>query len=116
MKTTKFQRVTALMLALVFLLCGSVISVGASDATGGAQSGGNIISGGRDFNAISYNEYIAQFDNVPVAEDDYVIKATEGYTFVTSAGVVYTPSTDIEKIEEYFGTPLYETVKDYLKI
>ena len=23
---------------------------------------------------------------------------------------------DIEKIEEYFGTPLYETVKDYLKI
>ena len=88
------------MLALVFLLCGSVISVGASDATGGAQSGGNIISGGRDFNAISYNEYIAQFDNVPVAEDDYVIKATEGYTFVTSAGVVYTPSTDIEKIED----------------
>ncbi len=60
MKKTKFQKVTALCLALVLLLCGGVLPVGASGATGDDGSAAGI---SEMLNAISYDEYIALYND-----------------------------------------------------
>ena len=94
MKTTKFQRITALMLALVFLLCSGVVAVGAEDPSASDTSANSI----RELlNAISYNEYIAQYDNVPTAEKEYVIDATTGWSFKTASGATVKDGADVDK-------------------
>lgn len=92
MKKTKFQRITALMLALVFLLCGSAISIGAESSSTTNTTMSDIKE---KLNAISYNDYIAEYGDVPKAENTVTIDATKNYTFVTSGGVTYTPDTEI---------------------
>ena len=91
MKTTKFQRITALMLALVFLLCGGAFSVSADDSTTDVTT-----SDIKELlNAISYNEYISEYKDVPRAQSEYVIDATKGWTYVTSGGAEYTSDSEI---------------------
>ena len=92
MNKTKFQRITALMLALVFLLCGGVVYAGAETPSSAGTTADNIKE---LLNAISYNEYASLHAGVPKAENELVIDATKNYTYVTSNGVVYTPETQL---------------------
>ncbi len=90
MRTTKFQRITALALALVFLLCGTVFSTSAASTTDKTTDEIKAL-----LNAISYSEYIAEYGSVDKATEELVIDATKGYTYVTSGGVEYKPDTQI---------------------
>ncbi len=90
MRKTKFQRITALMLALVFLLCGGAISTGAENSSTTDITASEIKE---LLNAISYNEYIEQNGSVPKAESALILDATKNYEYVNKAGEVYTSST-----------------------
>ena len=63
MKTTKFQRVTAFMLAFVFVFCGGIFATGAE--TPGNSITANDIA--ELLNAISYNDYTIDNEKVPSA-------------------------------------------------
>ena len=103
MKKTKFQRITAFMLALVFLLCGSVMSVGAAETDESVSS--TTTNDIRELlNAISYNDYISGMSDVPLATEDVVIDATEGFDYVLKNGEK--PAEDAEeqaKVGTYDG-------------
>ncbi len=73
MKKTKFQRITAFILALTFLLCGSVMSVGA--ATNSSVSNTTTSDIQELLNAISYSDYIANQGHVPRATTSVEIDA-----------------------------------------
>ncbi len=93
MKRTKFQRITAFFLALVFLLCGT-FSVAASE--------GSVTNTTTDdikelLNAISYNEYSEDNAEVPRAEAEISIDATEGYQFIAKDGTVYEKGDAIDE-------------------
>ena len=66
MRTTKFQRITAMMLIVVFLLCGIPVVASAKDDTG-EESTLNSIK--ELLNAISYNEYCGLEEFVEAAGD-----------------------------------------------
>ena len=87
MKTTKFQRILALMLALVFLLTAGAVT--ASAATN-ADSTTDVTASDLKalLNAISYKEYIAQYGDVPRGEA-ITIDATQNYTYVIDAAQVH---------------------------
>ena len=82
MKKTKLQRLIALLLAAVFLICGGTITVGATD--GGGSEGGS--SGNSStttvttadikalLNSMTYDEYVAAyFDTVSRAEGEPIV-------------------------------------------
>ncbi len=92
MRKTKFQRITAMLLALVFLLCGGVMSASAADAP---SSGGITSDFASLLNSISYNEYVAEYGGVEAGKEELVIDATQNYIYVTSGGVEYKPDTAI---------------------
>ena len=81
MKTTKFQRVTAFMLALVLLLCGGIISVSADSTTEITTSDIKEL-----LNAISYNDYTAEHHKVAAGKTEIVLKGEDG-VFYTNQGV-----------------------------
>ncbi len=85
MRRTKFQRITALMLALVFLLCGGV-SVSAADATAEHSQMSEIKE---LLNSVSYNAYLEENKEVPKAEKEVVIDATASYEYVALGGELY---------------------------
>lgn len=89
MKTTKFQRITAFVLVLTFLLGGTVMT-GAEDSSTTGVTTSDIKE---LLNAISYSEYIKANANVPAGTTELVFSATDNCTFVTSAGVSSTPTT-----------------------
>ena len=62
MKTTKFQRITALALALVFVLCGG-IGISAADAS---SSTSQISEIKELLNSVSYNAYLEEHKDVPI--------------------------------------------------
>jgi len=84
MRKTKFQRVTAFALALIFLLCaGLTVPVSADNATGNGGGSANEIK--ELLNAISYNDYIAIYSNeqdkenfVPVANGTITVPGKDG--------------------------------------
>ena len=103
MKTTKFQRVTALVLALVFLLCGSAFSASAA----ATSSTDKTLSEIKELlNAISYNDYIVQNANAAKPTEEFIIDATKNFSYEINgssinsylAGEKYTinAQTDIE--------------------
>ena len=95
MRKTKFQRMTAFVLAFV-LLFGGVFSVSAASASGKDKGEVSI----RDLlNAISYNEYSANNSGVPNAKEEIVIDATQGYEFV-SGGKVYDQTSVVGEDEK----------------
>jgi len=82
MRKTKFQRVTAFVLALVFLFTGALsIGVSAADSGSGGQSGAN-----QKYNALTYKEYAAQSADVPRADKEVVL-----YDAETATGYLFTP-------------------------
>ena len=81
MKTTKFQRVTAFMLALVLLLCGGIVSASADSTTNITTSDIKEL-----LNAISYNDYAEEYKDVPAADSELVLKGTDG-VFYNAQGV-----------------------------
>ena len=83
MRKTKFQRVTAFVLALVFLLCAGLVPVSADNSTGNGEGTANEIK--ELLNAISYNDYIAIYSNekdeenfVPVASGMITVPGKDG--------------------------------------
>jgi hypothetical protein len=77
MRKTRFQRITAFALALVFLLCGG-LSVGAADVSSNNALMGDI---GALLNSVSYKTYLDEHADVPKATEEVVVNATEEYLF-----------------------------------
>jgi len=82
MKTTKFQRVTAFMLAFVFVFCGGIFATGAE--TPGNSITANDIA--ELLNAISYNDYTIDNEKVPSAGSEIVLDGRDG-VYYNSNGV-----------------------------
>ena len=109
MRKTKFQRVTALVLAFVFLICGTISVAGAD--SGAVSSGAADISA--LLNATSYETYRKENMDAPKAGSEIVIDATKEYTFVMADGkttydqnAIIAPGTDINTVAhvgEYEG-------------
>ena len=113
MKTTKFQRVTALVLALVFLLCGSAFSASAA----ATSSTDKTLSEIKELlNAISYNDYIVQNANAAKPTEEFIIDATKNFSYEINgssinsylAGEKYTinAQTDIEAFVNELATKI----------
>ena len=95
MRRTKFQRITALALALVFVLCAG-ISVSAADASSNASQ----ISEIKELlNSVSYNAYLEEHKDVPKAESEIVINAADAYEYVALGGQIYTQNSNTEGVE-----------------
>ncbi len=84
MRKTRFQRITAFALALVFLLCGG-LSVGVSAASSDAAT--NDVGG--SLTSTSYNAYLEEYADVPRATEDVVIDAMKEYTFTPDGKYYY---------------------------
>ena len=104
MKRTKFQRLAALILALIFIM-GGAISASAADAvlsSGSSVTDSSISDIQEQLSAISYEEYSAKYEHVPGASSEIVIDATQYDKTLTTAEVkvdtfdgveaLYTPS------------------------
>ena len=76
MRTTKMQRLIALLLVVVFLFCGGTVAAGAKEDEG--ESALNSIK--ELLNAISYNEYqnLEEFTEAENATVEHEIKGTDG--------------------------------------
>ena len=97
MKRTKFQRVTALVLVLAFLL-GGTISVAAAES--GSVSDKTTDDIKELLNAISYNQYSEDNKNVPRAESEIVIDATESFKFVAKDGSEYDQTSAVYNADD----------------
>ncbi len=93
MEKTKFQRVTAFVLAVVFLLCGSAVSVGAEDSSVTDATTAQIKE---LLNSISYSTYSQNHADVPRGEAEVEVDATESFEFITSAGKTYDQDSIID--------------------
>ena len=98
MKKTKFQRITALVLALVFLLCGGVVTISANDSD---ELSDEMLEIQELLNMISYSEYITENDSVDRATEDVVIDATKNWVYVDSQGNAPAEGADAAKVETY---------------
>ncbi|MBE6546625.1 MAG: extracellular solute-binding protein [Ruminococcaceae bacterium] len=117
MKKTKFQRVTAFVLALVFLLCSGVVMIGAEENDSVSQTTTDDIR--ELLNAISYNDYIhaeAQ-TGVDRATEDVVIDATKNWRYykevekdhkteqmiLSQADAEVDPDAELARVDTYDG-------------
>ncbi len=92
MKRTKFQRITAFVLALLFVVGGTL---GAS-AAGDSVTNTTTSDIKELLNAISYQEYVAQYPDVQSGESEVVIDAASSYKFVAADGkTTYTETSKI---------------------
>ena len=104
MRKTKFQRLMALMLAFVFLLCGGLFGVNVSAADNDGVMTTEQIKA--ILNAISYEKYLAEHKDVPRATESIVLNATDGYEYVVG-GVTYTADSalpegaDLAQVKKY---------------
>ena len=97
MKRTKFQRITALVLILAFLL-GGTISVAAAEVGSVTDKTTSDIK--ELLNAISYNQYSEDNKDVPRAESEIVIDATESFKFVGKDGKTYDQTSAVYKADD----------------
>lgn len=86
MKRTKFQKITALALALTLLIGGGVVSTFAAESSGSETTAQSI---SELLNAISYGTYAQGNANVPRADSELTISAVEKYEFLASDGRTY---------------------------
>ncbi len=93
MKKTKFQRLTALVLALVIAF-GGVIGVSASESS---VTDTDISDIKALLNAISYDRYLKNTSEIPVAKSEVTIDATKNYEFVAKDGSVYGENDAIDE-------------------
>ncbi len=113
MRKTKFQRVTAFVLALVFLLCAGLVPVSASNAVG--QTGGTASEMKELLNAISYKDYIALYSDSQDAEN-FVPVATKGVSVLGKEGVV-SSNIDLDKLTaEQLAALTEEDRKNYAAV
>jgi hypothetical protein len=86
MKATKFQRITALLLAVLCIFGGMTVTAGAAAVDSEESTLANIKE---LLNAISYNEYVQleEYVKADVATDTVTVIGTDG-TFVNEAGDV----------------------------
>ena len=122
MKKTKLQKVTALALALVLLLCGGLMPAGASDTTGDESTAAGI---GAMLNAISYDDYIALYndkyerdedgeilyddDGEPILNENYVPLADQTITIPGTHAIVSDDiNRDLITLNEYAAMLDYE--------
>ena len=98
MKKTKFQRITAFVLALVFLFCGSALTVGASDSD---ELSDEMLEIQELLNMISYSEYVEKNGDVDRATEDVVIDATKNWVYVDSKGNAPAEGTDQAQVKTY---------------
>ncbi len=89
MKTTKFQKITALVLAVLFIVGGMGLTTSAADG-GRSPEEGTLASIKELLNAISYNEYVERDDYTKVTEE-----AEETITIVGTDGVYVGESGDV---------------------
>ncbi len=117
MKRTKFQRATAFVLALVFLLCSGVVMIGAEGNESVSQTTTDDIR--ELLNAVSYNDYIHAEAQAKVdrATQDVVIDATKNWTYykevvenhkteqviLSQADAEVDPDADLAKVGTYDG-------------
>ncbi len=109
MKKTKFQRITALMLAVVFLVCGGAIATGAQ--TPSNETGKTTAEIRELLNAISYNEYIGLVnDDVLDAEEEIVIDATKNVAYIAADGTVSVPAARemLDKDDENYDSDVVQ--------
>ena len=97
MKRTKFQRITALVLILAFLF-GGTISVAAAEVGSVTDKTTSDIK--ELLNAISYNQYSEDNKDVPRAESEIVIDATESFKFVGKDGKTYDQTSAVYKADD----------------
>ena len=90
MKTTRFQKITAFVLAVLFLMGGSSVAASAASNGSGFEEG-SLASIKELLNAISYDEYrqSEEYTNAKKAEKDVTILGTEGV--YTLSGDVFSP-------------------------
>ncbi len=96
MRKTKFQRVTAFALALLFLLCAGLVPVSADSAIDTEDGSAGAMK--ELLNAISYNDYIAIYGNSADAEN-FVPAATTGISIPGKDGVA-SSSIDLNSLDE----------------
>ena len=112
MRKTKIQRVTAFVLAFVFLLVGT-FGVSAAQVTDTSNSNDSLSKIKELLNSLPYNAYLEEHADVPRAQSQVVIDAVKNFTFTMADGTVYNqdnaPDTDtVAHPEEYDGvTGLY---------
>ncbi len=99
MRKTKFQRITAFALALVFLLCGGVISTAAASGSSSSTEEWKAL-----LNSMSYNEYIADYAASESAQSGFVIGVEGGA--ITNA--TYYPDY-LDKDNKQVGVTLPDT-------
>ena len=88
MKKAKFQKITAFLLAAMMIIGSMAMGV---SAAGGDSSITDITTSDIKelLNAISYNEYVENNRDVKAADEELVLSATDGWTYVSKQGVVY---------------------------
>lgn len=109
MRTTKFQRITALMLAVVFLLCGGSVVASAKSAN---EEESALSSIKELLNAISYNEYCGLEEFIEAAGDkpEISIEGVDG-VFTNVAGDIVYANGDAVKVDDDLRAK-YDTEKD----
>ena len=92
MRTTKMQRLIALMLVVVFLFCGGTVAAGAKED----ESDSALSSIKELLNAISYNEYqnLEEFKEAPNATEELVIPGING-VYENAAGDIIPAGVDV---------------------
>ena len=115
MKKTKFQRITAFALALVFLLTCGAVSVGAESSGGSSVSNTTTDDIQELLNAISYSDYITNQSSVKRADSDVEIDAVadidlsvdEDGNKLTDAEYIIVDKLPEEDQAKYGGTGLF---------
>ncbi len=97
MRKTKFQRMTAFVLAFLILLGGSVSVAAATGDDKPIASPSDIRA---LLNAISYNEYKANNAKFTEGKEEIVIDATKEYEFVAKNGKVYDQTSVIAEADK----------------
>ena len=88
MRRTKFQKLTALVLALL-LAFGGAFSVSAAVDNSASVTDKTTSDIRALLNAISYKKYSEDHEEIPSATEEIVIDVTEAFEFVAKDGTVY---------------------------
>ena len=94
MRRTKFQRITALILAILLLFGGTISAAAADNSASVTDKTTSDIKA--LLNAISYTKYSEDKKDVPNATEEIVIDATAEYKFVAKDGTVYDQTSKID--------------------
>ena len=94
MRRTKFQRITALILAILLLFGGTISAAAADNSASVTDKTTSDIKA--LLNAISYEKYSEDKKDVPNATEEIVIDATAEYKFVAKDGTVYDQTSKID--------------------